>query len=404
MHFKDTNLATSLLKQLTKIGFDTPTPIQEKTIPIILEGKDIIGTAQTGTGKTGAFGIPLISNLITSDKFNALILLPTRELAMQVKKTLESFMPDSLKIKATLIIGGENIIYQCKQLKLNSRLIIGTPGRINDHLTRGSLKLNKVNFLVLDEFDRMLDMGFERQLHTIVNCITSEHQTLMFSATFPESVKKLSKKYVQNPVNIAIGNTNSPIENVTQINIKVSDENKYDKLLEELNNREGSILIFVKTKYKADRLTVKLKNLEYKAESLHGGLRQTRRSSIIGKFQKGTCQILIATDIAARGLDIPHIKHVINYDMPQCTDDYIHRIGRTGRANSEGDALNFIDANEYNKWKKILNIINDKSNTKDNIKTVENIKRKVNNPDSRTKKPSFKKNNRKKFKTSYNKP
>lgn len=365
-NFRDAALPQALVHRLEQIGFNNPTPIQEKAIPVALEGKDILGSAQTGTGKTGAFGIPLISHLMNSEQGRALILLPTRELAVQVKKALEQFTSAKSKISSVLLIGGEDMGRQLSRLKSKPRLLVGTPGRVNDHLTRGTLKLNDVNFLVLDEVDRMLDMGFGIQLDAIAKFLTAkERQTLMFSATMPKNIQNLAAKYLQDPVRIAVGSENTPTVNIKQDNIKVSESEKYPTLLEELDKREGSVIVFIKTKYAADAMAKNLCKSGHKAKALHGDLRQNKRAQVIESFRKQSYRILIATDVAARGLDIPHIQHVINHDLPQCPEDYIHRIGRTARAGAAGEALNFLSPSDNIKWRAIQRLLDPNAKIED---------------------------------------
>jgi len=351
-HFNEAGLPQPLFHRLEQIGFTTPTPIQAQAIPPALEGRDILGTAQTGTGKTAAYGIPLVTQLLNSPRGTALVLLPTRELAVQVMQALKQFVGSS-KIKTALLIGGEGMPQQFRQLQNNPRLIVGTPGRINDHLTRGKLKLHDTNFLVLDEVDRMLDMGFGVQLDAIGRFLTAKRQTLMFSATLPDNIKKLSGKYLSDPVRISVGSTRATATNVTQENIKLADSEKYPRLLDELNERTGSIIIFVKTKHGADNMAKKLSKLGHQADALHGDLRQSARNRVVSDFRKQKYRILVATDVAARGLDISHIEHVVNYDLPQNPEDYIHRIGRTARAGAEGAAVNFLCSADNVKWKAI---------------------------------------------------
>ena len=356
--FTEAGLPLPLIHRLEQIGFTTPTPIQEKAVPVALEGSDILGSAQTGTGKTGAFGIPLVTHLMNNSRGTALILLPTRELATQVLKALQQFTSAKSKISTALLIGGEDMRRQINQLKSNPRLIVGTPGRINDHLTRGTLKLHDTNFLVLDEVDRMLDMGFGIQLDAIAKFLTApRRQTLMFSATMPKNIQKLAAKYLKDPVRISVGSEHAPATNIKQENIKLSESEKYPRLLEELDSREGSIIVFIKTKYAADAMAKKLRKIGHKANALHGDLRQNKRSQVIEGFRKQSYRILIATDVAARGLDIPHIQHVINHDLPQCPEDYIHRIGRTARAGATGEALNLLSPSDGIKWRAIQRLL-----------------------------------------------
>ena len=355
-NFNDADLPQPLLDRLSAIGFTTPTPIQQKAIPEALKGADILGSAQTGTGKTGAFGIPLASFLMQNDTNRALILLPTRELAMQVEKAIIAFMGRN-KIATALLIGGDSMPKQLSQLRKSPRLIIGTPGRINDHLDRKTLTLKHTNFLVLDEMDRMLDMGFDVQLEAIAKFLPEKRQTLMFTATMPKKMEKLAARYLKKPVRISVGGNHALALNIKQESIYLRDNEKYVHFVKEVENRTGSIITFVKTKHGADRMAIKLRTAGHAVEALHGDLRQSKRTRVIDKFRRAKCRILIATDVAARGLDIPHIEHVINYDLPQCPEDYIHRIGRTARAGATGSALNFLSPADSGKWHAIQKLI-----------------------------------------------
>ncbi len=356
MTFQNFNLPPQVLSALEKMDFNTPTPVQEKAIPFALEGRDVMASAQTGTGKTGAFSIPLVVHILNNTKNHALVLTPTRELAAQVVKVIHSLIKDT-PIKTALLIGGESMPNQMSQLKKRPQIIVGTPGRINDHLTRGSLMLHNANFIVLDETDRMLDMGFGIQLEAIYKFLPKTRQTLMFSATLPQNIVKLAQKYLVNPESISMDAITKPAENIKHEMIKISDGDKFDRLLDELNNREGSIIIFSKTKFGADKMATKLDKLGHMAEAIHGDLRQSKRDRVIQAFRKEKFRILVATDVAARGLDIPHIAHVINYDLPQCAEDYIHRIGRTARAGATGEAICFVSPQEERLWRAIHKIM-----------------------------------------------
>jgi ATP-dependent RNA helicase DeaD len=355
-NFDSLNLPAQLKEALVKMGFNTPTPIQAQAIQPALEGKDILGSAATGTGKTGAFGIPLVNKLLTATRGSALILCPTRELAMQVQQQLK-LMVGSAPIKTALLIGGESMPKQLAELRMRPRIIVGTPGRINDHLERGSLMLHDTSFLVLDETDRMLDMGFGPQLERIFKFLPPVRQTLMFSATLPENIVKISQKYLKSPVRVAAGENSKPAPKITQENILVTEESKYDRLVEELNKREGSVIIFVKTKWNTEKLAKRLRAAKHSADAIHGDLRQNQRDKVIKSFREMKHRILVATDIAARGLDIPHIEHVINYDLPQVAEDYIHRIGRTARNDAEGAAVNLITRADNEKWQAIAKLL-----------------------------------------------
>lgn len=356
-NFAELGLPQNLMNALNAMKFTTPTPIQAQAIPLALQGRDILGSAQTGTGKTGAFGIPLVSRLLSNPRGSAMVLLPTRELAVQVIDALQQMLGKSSYIKTALIIGGESMGKQLQQLRMRPRIIVGTPGRINDHLERGSLMLHDTNFLVLDETDRMLDMGFEIQLERIFKFLPKERQTLMFSATLPANIVKLSSKYLNNPERISVGSTTAVATKIKQEVLHTSQEDKYNQLIQQLNARQGSIIVFVKTKWGAEKMATRLRKERHSADAIHGDLRQNQRDRVISGFREKKHRILVATDIAARGLDIPHIEHVINYDLPQCPEDYIHRIGRTARAGAEGSAICLISPDDRGKWKAIQRLI-----------------------------------------------
>ena len=355
--FNGFGLPPKILQSLARMQFTTPTPIQAQAIPLALTGRDILGSAQTGTGKTGAFGIPLIARLMDNPQAAALIMTPTRELAAQVMAALQQMIPVP-DIRTALLIGGEAMPRQFRQLQGRPRLVVGTPGRINDHLQRRTLHLNNTRFLVLDETDRMLDMGFGPQIDRIVALIPPERQTMMFSATLPPGIVKLSAKYLRDPERISVGSTVEAAPNIRQELIHVGDSEKYAKLLEQLAAHQGSIIVFVKTKWGADKLADKLTRQNHVSEAIHGNLRQSRRDRVIQSFRDKKIRVLVATDLAARGLDVPHIELVVNYDMPQCPEDYIHRIGRTARAGASGKAINFLTSADRAKWNAIHRLMN----------------------------------------------
>ncbi len=357
-NFLELALPEDLLRALEKMQFTTPTPIQAQAIPVALEGRDILGSAQTGTGKTGAFGIPLVTHLIKNPASVAIVMTPTRELATQVMQTLKKLTGHSPSMKTALLIGGENMFRQFSQLEDRPRIIVGTPGRINDHLSRRSLKLQNADFLVLDETDRMLDMGFGVQIDKVLSFMPQARQTLMFSATLPKHIISMSNKYTKDAARIAVGSTTAPAQAIKQDVIRLAHAEKYEALKEQLDQRGGSIIVFVRTKHGADRLARKLERESFDAAAIHGDLRQNQRDKVIRKFREKQIRILIATDVAARGLDVPHIEHVINYDLPQCPEDYIHRIGRTARAGAEGHALSLISPEENGKWVAIERLMN----------------------------------------------
>jgi superfamily II DNA/RNA helicase len=339
------------------MGIKAPTPIQKQAIPIAIEGKDLLASAQTGTGKTIAYLVPIITHLATTQGTKALVLAPTRELATQIREAANHLLAGIKGVYSSLLIGGESMFKQLDQLKRAPRLIIGTPGRINDHLARGSLKLQATSILVLDETDRMLDMGFSEQLDEIKTHMPDSHQTLMFSATMPHNITSLSKKYLNSPERVSVGDQNSASPQIKQDIIHTNENEKFTHLLRELEERVGSVIIFVKTKRGADHLALKLKDHSHKANAIHGDLQQSKRDRVILGFRDGKYRILVATDVAARGLDVPHIAHVINFDLPMQAEDYIHRIGRTGRAGAEGQALSFIAPDDNRKWKLISQLM-----------------------------------------------
>ena len=384
-NFKLLKIEDSLKNSLNKLNFTKPTPIQGMAIPTALEGKDILGTAQTGTGKTLAFSIPLINKLILDKNALALVMCPTRELATQVMEAIKSIISDKINIKTALLIGGESMQKQLRQLGNRSRIIVGTPGRINDHLKRKSLNLSATKYLVLDETDRMLDMGFTPQIEMVLKFVPKDHQTLLFSATLPQNILRISERYLNKPERISTGATSVPIAKIKQETLQVFKENKYDELIDQFLARKGSILVFVKTKRSADKMVKRLKEEGHSADGIHGDLRQSKRDRVINSFRKGLKRILIATDVAARGLDIPLIQHVINYDLPQVPEDYVHRIGRTARAGSDGSALTFLTPDDRSMWNSINKLIDP------NFKSVPNNLRKNSKTKRRGKGPNNKK-------------
>ncbi|MBE31484.1 MAG: DEAD/DEAH box helicase [Dehalococcoidia bacterium] len=352
-NFSNFDLSNESQKALEGLGFKNPTPIQSKAIPAGLSGQDILANAQTGSGKTLAFALPLIEKIKNNTNSSGLILTPTRELAKQIFSVVNIILSYHEKIRSILLIGGEGIYTQSNSLKKSPQIIIGTPGRINDHLDRGSLNINNCDLVVLDETDKMLEMGFEFQVRDILKTIKNKKQMLMFSATLPNQIIKLSSKYSNNPQRISIQQNEVLNFNIKQDVIKVSPKDKFKELSNQIKKRDGSILVFVKTKYGTEKLSKRLKKDGIKSTALHGGLRQNKRSRIMDNFRDEKFRIMIATDIASRGIDVPHIEHVINYDLPQAPEDFVHRIGRTARAGSVGEALSFITPNDSKIWKSI---------------------------------------------------
>ena len=357
-NFRQFDLPSALVESLERMQITAPTPIQKETIPIALQGLDILASAHTGTGKTIAYLIPLIMKLSASQQHSGLILAPTRELAMQVHQSLNKILGGSTPFRTALLIGGASMFKQLGELKRRPQLIIGTPGRITDHLMRGTLVLNTTRFLVIDEADRMLDMGFGVQLDKIAEYLPSTRQSLMFSATLPPNIEKLSKKYLNNPQRVSIDTSLQPAPKIKQEIIHTSVFEKLAQLMKQLDEREGSIIVFVKTRRRAESLSKELKQHGHSTESMHGDLPQRRREQVIHTFRTSKCRIMVATDVAARGLDIPHVMHVINYDLPECPEDYVHRIGRTGRADAEGNALSLVSPEDGRKWKEIYRMMN----------------------------------------------
>lgn len=365
-NFNQLNLSGDSLKILKGLKFENPTPIQEKVIPVALQGNDVMGTAQTGSGKTLSYILPIVEKLRinVNDKF--LILTPTRELAEQVFSVAKIFLGHGKPFKAINLIGGKGIFSQINQLKKNPQIIIGTPGRINDLLERKSLGLSKCSVVVLDEMDRMLDMGFGYQVDKIMKQVNKNRQMIMLSATIPAQIRKVSSKYLNNPVNISIKNNDVIETNIKQKVINTIPNEKINELIDQIDQRKGSILIFAKTKIGVDKLVKKLKASSIKASALHGGMRQNKRSKIMQNFRDERFRILVATDIASRGLDVPHIEHIINYDMPQAPEDFIHRIGRTARAGSVGEAVSFLTQKDTRIWRSIERLLNKEESKRKN--------------------------------------
>lgn len=359
-NFANFGLPEALVEALNRMKVVTPTPVQREAIPIALGGSDVLASAQTGTGKTVAYLIPLIMKLMKNPQETALVLAPTRELAMQVEQMLLQILGRDAAFRTALLIGGAPIFRQFADLKRKPQLIVGTPGRITDHLVRGTLNLKSTRFLVIDEADRMLDMGFGIQLDEIAEYLPQERQTMMFSATLPPNIERLSNKYLNNPARICIDTAIKAAPKIQQETLHTTDNEKWGQLLKQLETREGSVIIFVRTKIRTMDLSRDLNDEGHNTVAMHGDLPQRRRERVIQLFRSNKSRILVATDVAARGLDIPHVMHVINYDLPECPEDYVHRIGRTGRADAEGFALSFISPRETGKWRAITRLLNPK--------------------------------------------
>jgi superfamily II DNA/RNA helicase len=364
-NFLELGLPKSLTDSLELMGITAPTPIQKQAIPVALEGRDILGSAATGTGKTAAFAIPIINKLLRDVRATALILSPTRELATQICEAFKQMTVKNCELKTALLIGGDSMFKQIKQLGNRPRIIVGTPGRVFDHLKRRTLNLNFVTTLVLDETDRMLDMGFAPQIEQIAKFVPQDRQTLLFSATMPTNIMRLAERYLNNPVKIEAGTVNQPAKNINHTLVKVDEATKYSTLLKQLDERKGSIVIFVKTKFGADKLATKLIRDNHFANAIHGDLKQRQRDKVIQDFRDSKYRILVATDVISRGLDIPHIKHVVNFDLPQKAEDFVHRIGRTARAGAEGEAVTLMLPYDNRMWREISRLLD--PSAKDNV-------------------------------------
>jgi len=340
--FADFELNSLLLRALEQKGYAQPTPIQDNIIPLILQGNDVVGLANTGTGKTAAFLIPLIKKVLENPREQILIATPTRELALQIEQELLSFTKN-MRVYSIVCVGGEYIGIQVRKLQYKSNFIIGTPGRLIDLVKRGTLILKGVHTVVLDEADRMLDMGFINDIRFLMTHVPQERQTLCFSATMSKTIEALVHDFLKNPTIISVKIAETP-ENIEQDIVQIRDQNKVDVLEDLLGHDEfKKVLVFGRTRRGVENLSRTLRRRDVKVESIHSDKTQSQREKALLSFKQNRVQVLVATDVAARGLDIDSITHVINYDIPETYDDYIHRIGRTGRGTSRGKALTFVD-------------------------------------------------------------
>ncbi len=353
--FYHLGLAPNMLKVLDKLKFVTPTPIQLQAIPSALEGKDIMGIAQTGTGKTLAFGIPIIQRL-ASEGGQALILVPTRELALQVSDALAPLLVP-YKMRSAVLIGGIKISLQMPAIKQNPSVIIATPGRLNDHIYQGTIDLGDIAVTVLDEADRMLDMGFEPQVKSILRCVTNNQQTMLFSATMPPDILKLATKYMELPITIEIAPSGTTTKDVSQELFIVKEALKNDVIKMLLQKYHGTVLVFTRTKLKASRVARNIQLMGAKVVEIHSNRTMSQRNQAIDGFKRGRYRVLVATDIAARGIDISKIELVVNYDLPDDAENFVHRIGRTGRAGKEGHAVTFATPTQSHDIDKIESLI-----------------------------------------------
>ncbi len=344
--FEQFGLGEELLKAINDVGYETPSPIQLKTIPILLGGKDVVGQAQTGTGKTAAFALPILERIDKKSRaVQSLVLTPTRELAIQVAEAFHTYAKHLGGVRVLPIYGGQAISQQIRHLRSGVQIIVGTPGRVMDHLRRETIDISNLKVVVLDEADEMLRMGFQEDVEWILSHTPEERQTALFSATMPRQVRRIAERYLREPVNVQIEQKSLVVPTIKQFYVNVSENQKTDaltRLLEIESNSGEAVLIFHRTKIGAADLTVKLQARGYAAEAMHGDMNQNQREALIKRLRGGQVEIVIATDVAARGLDVERISSVINYDMPSDTESYVHRIGRTGRAGREGKAVLFV--------------------------------------------------------------
>jgi ATP-dependent RNA helicase DeaD len=356
--FAELNLSPEVLRGLADLGFEEPTPIQEETISVLLAGKDVIAQAQTGSGKTAAFGIPMIERIDPRDRaVQGLVLCPTRELAIQVADAIHA-MGKHRPVSVAPVYGGQPIERQFRALQRGVQIVVGTPGRIMDHMRRGTLSFANVKFAVLDEADEMLDMGFAEDIEFILEAVPAERQTALFSATIPPRIAALGRRYLREPERITVSKESLTVPSVTQTYYEVAGRMKLDALGRILDVEEpGSTIIFCRTKRDVDELVQALQGRGYSAEPIHGDIQQTQRERVLRRFREGQTEVLVATDVAARGLDIPAVSHVINYDVPEDPDSYVHRIGRTGRMGREGEAITLVSPRELRQLRFIERMI-----------------------------------------------
>lgn len=349
MSFEELCIDPRCLRALIAQRITEPTPVQAQAIPVAMKGRDLVAIAQTGTGKTLAFGLPALTRLAAhkGGRNRMLVLTPTRELAQQVRGVLAS-LGKPMGLNTVCLYGGVGIESQTQALRRGCAIVVATPGRLLDHLQRGHVRFEDLSILVLDEADRMLDMGFLPDLKRIVGRLPQEHQTLMFSATFPREIERLAAEMQRDPLRIEVGAVAMPIAAVRQGVYTVTSDAKLDLLSKILDKPDvHSALVFLRTKHRTDRVAKALHKAGFKAQAIHGGRTQRQRQQAIDGFRQGRYTVLVATDVAARGLDVQGITHVVNFDIPNCSDDYIHRIGRTARANASGDAITFVSPEDH---------------------------------------------------------
>lgn len=358
--FKELQISDVIIHALNDMGFEEPTPIQAESIPVAMAGKDMIGQAQTGTGKTAAYGIPVLEKILAapaSKEIQTVILSPTRELAMQVAEEI-NHLAQFTSIQALPIYGGQDMERQLRRLRKCPQIIVATPGRLIDHMKRGTINLGSISTIVLDEADEMLDMGFIEDINLIMGSTPETRQTLLFSATMPKPIQELAQKFLHDPQMIRMKAKEVTIDLIEQSYIEVPDRQKFDILCRLLDLQEPDLaIIFVRTKRRVDEVSEALKKRGYSAEGIHGDLTQGKRDAVIRQFRERTIDILVATDVAARGLDISGVTHVFNYDLPQDPESYVHRVGRTGRAGQSGEATTFVIPREIEHLRTIERLI-----------------------------------------------
>ena len=347
MKFKELELSPELLKSVERAGFEEATPIQSETIPLALSGKDVIGQAQTGTGKTAAFGLPMLEKIDTNrHELQGLVIAPTRELAIQTQEELYRLGRDK-RVRVQAVYGGADIGRQIRGLKDRPHIVVGTPGRMLDHINRHTLKLGTVETLVLDEADEMLNMGFLEDIESIISKVPEERQTLLFSATMPPAIKNIGVKFMKSPTHVKIKAKEMTADLIDQYYVRAKEYEKFDIMTRLFDVQTPELtIVFGRTKRRVDELARGLEARGYRAEGIHGDLSQQKRMSVLRSFKNGHLDILVATDVAARGLDISGVTHVYNYDIPQDPESYVHRIGRTGRAGKGGMSVTFVTPNE----------------------------------------------------------
>lgn len=354
--FSGLGIIPVLLRAVERMGFRTPTPVQQKAIPVAVAGKDLVGIAQTGTGKTLAFGIPMVQRLFQQGRSRGLIVLPTRELALQVGESLKK-IDGKMGLGTAVLIGGTSIAPQIRELNKRPRIIIGTPGRILDHLNQKTLRLDDIRIAVLDEADRMLDMGFLPQIQSILRVLPAERQTMLFSATMPNDIMKIAASHMRLPVRVEIAPAGTTADNVTQELFIVSREQKPSLLEKLLADHAGRALVFSRTKYGAAKLVRRLRSSGMRAAEIHSNRSLNQRREALQGFKSGKYRVLVATDIASRGIDVAGIEMVVNYDLPSSSGDYVHRIGRTARAGARGHAVTFATPQEQREVRSIERLI-----------------------------------------------